>query len=244
MAKRTILNKRNRPMLKGFNEANLENMLFELGKTKGKEGVIDLVISLVKGYEEVNPWGDPELRLQELEEKLKLRRKLYNALENVKSRSAFYDALAEVEKWCEEEQITDENRKFSEFCRYVAVEEDGERKVYCDGSWINRVHCSRSTLYKAFCEYNRGKRCEKIVVGTDLGLSYYSLEELERFAFMVSVAFLNDELCSLLYGYLDDVTRKEPKHRKRNSLSERAIFRDIPSLNKCMRQMENVKDGS
>ena len=49
MAKRTILNKRNRPMLKGFNEANLENMLFELGKTKGKEGVIDLVISLVKG---------------------------------------------------------------------------------------------------------------------------------------------------------------------------------------------------
>ena len=268
--RRTILNRKNRITLEGLTEKELKAFIHELGIREEKKGILEFIELLVTQYKELSVWWYPYFDLQQINQDLKKRGELYARYiwlnEKLKYGEAFDEALLQVSLWDEKEK--GEKRSFSSFWDFVVVfDENGNPKTYSDGTVENRANCSTSTLQRAFDAYfernvkknkspktkspktksqkvksQKAKRLEttKKAESRKLGLKFYSLEELERFAFSVSVAFLNEELPSLLAGYVYSINEGKQPHRERKAVN-RKLFMDIPNLEVCERKVKDCE---
>lgn len=262
---RAILNKGTRIALEGLTEKELKVFIHELGIREEKKGILEFIELLVTQYKELSVWWYPYFDLQQINRDLMKRGELYEKYiwlnEKLKYGESFDEALLQVSLWDKVE--LGEKRSFSSFWDFVVVfDENGTPKTYSDGTFENKANCSVSTLQRAFNAYferdmkktksqkpkakkiktqkNKIQETTKKMESRKLGLEFYSLEELERFAFSVSVAFLNEELPSLLAGYVYSINEGKQPHRERKSVN-RKLFMDIPNLEVCERKVKDCE---
>ena len=265
MMHRAILNKGTRIALEGLTEKELKVFIHELGIREEKKGILEFIELLVTQYKELSVWWYPYFDLQQINRDLMKRGELYEKYiwlnEKLKYGESFDEALLQVSLWDKVE--LGEKRSFSSFWDFVVVfDENGTQKTYSDGTFENKANCSVSTLQRAFNAYferdmkktksqkpkakkiktqkNKIQETTKKMESRKLGLEFYSLEELERFAFSVSVAFLNEELPSLLAGYVYSINEGKQPHRERKSVN-RKLFMDIPNLEVCERKVKDCE---
>lgn len=265
MMHRAILNKGTRIALEGLTEKELKVFIHELGIREEKKGILEFIELLVTQYKELSVWWYPYFGLQQINRDLMKRGELYEKYiwlnEKLKYGESFDEALLQVSLWDKVE--LGEKRSFSSFWDFVVVfDENGTPKTYSDGTFENKANCSVSTLQRAFNAYferdmkktksqkpkakkiktpkNKIQETTKKMESRKLGLEFYSLEELERFAFSVSVAFLNEELPSLLAGYVYSINEGKQPHRERKSVN-RKLFMDIPNLEVCERKVKDCE---
>lgn len=268
MMHRAILNKGTRIALEGLTEKELKVFIHELGIREEKKGILEFIELLVTQYKELSVWWYPYFDLQQINRDLMKRGELYEKYiclnEKLKYGEAFDEALLQVSLWDKVE--LGEKRSFSSFWNFAVVfDENGTPKTYSDGTFENKANCSISTLQRAFNAYferdmkktksqkpkakkpkaiktqkNKIPEITKKMESRKLGLEFYSLEELERFAFSVSVAFLNEELPSLLAGYVYSINEGKQPHRERKAVS-RKLFMDIPNLEVCERKVKDCE---
>lgn len=265
MMHRAILNKGTRIALEGLTEKELKVFIHELGIREEKKGILEFIELLVTQYKELLVWWYPYFDLQQINRDLMKRGELYEKYiwlnEKLKYGESFDEALLQVSLWDKVE--LGEKRSFSSFWDFVVVfDENGTPKTYSDGTFENKANCSVSTLQRAFNAYferdmkktksqkpkakkiktqkNKIQETTKKMESRKLGLEFYSLEELERFAFSVSVAFLNEELPSLLAGYVYCINEGKQPHRERKSVN-RKLFMDIPNLEVCERKVKDCE---
>lgn len=265
MMHRAILNKGTRIALEGLTEKELKVFIHELGIREEKKGILEFIELLVTQYKELSVWRYPYFGLQQINRDLMKRGELYEKYiwlnEKLKYGESFDEALLQVSLWDKVE--LGEKRSFSSFWDFVVVfDENGTPKTYSDGTFENKANCSVSTLQRAFNAYferdmkktksqkpkakkiktqkNKIQETTKKMESRKLGLEFYSLEELERFAFSVSVAFLNEELPSLLAGYVYSINEGKQPHRERKSVN-RKLFMDIPNLEVCERKVKDCE---
>ena len=265
MMHRAILNKGTRIALEGLTEKELKVFIHELGIREEKKGILEFMELLVTQYKELSVWWYPYFGLQQINRDLMKRGELYEKYiwlnEKLKYGESFDEALLQVSLWDKVE--LGEKRSFSSFWDFVVVfDENGTPKTYSDGTFENKANCSVSTLQRAFNAYferdmkktksqkpkakkiktpkNKIQETTKKMESRKLGLEFYSLEELERFAFSVSVAFLNEELPSLLAGYVYSINEGKQPHRERKSVN-RKLFMDIPNLEVCERKVKDCE---
>lgn len=265
MMHRAILNKGTRIALEGLTEKELKVFIHELGIREEKKGILEFIELLVTQYKELSVWWYPYFDLQQINRDLMKRGELYEKYiwlnEKLKYGESFDEALLQVSLWDKVE--LGEKRSFSSFWDFVVVfDENGTPKTYSDGTFENKANCSVSTLQRAFNAYferdmkktksqkpkakkiktqkNKIQETTKKMESRKLGLEFYSLEELERFAFSVSVAFLNEELPSLLAGYVYSINEGKQPHRERKSVN-RKLFMDIPNLEVCERKVKDCE---
>lgn len=266
--RRTILNRKNRITLEGLTEKELKAFIHELGIREEKKGILEFIELLVTQYKELSVWWYPYFDLQQINRDLMKRGELYEKYiwlnEKLKYGEAFDEALLQVSLWDKVE--LGEKRSFSSFWNFAVVfDENGTPKTYSDGTFENKANCSISTLQRAFNAYferdmkktksqkpkakkpkaiktqkNKIPEITKKMESRKLGLEFYSLEELERFAFSVSVAFLNEELPSLLAGYVYSINEGKQPHRERKAVN-RKLFMDIPNLEVCERKVKDCE---
>lgn len=270
MMHRAILNKGTRIALEGLTEKELKVFIHELGIREEKKGILEFIELLVTQYKELSVWWYPYFDLQQINRDLMKRGELYEKYiwlnEKLKYGEAFDEALLQVSLWDKVE--LGEKRSFSSFWNFAVVfDENGTPKTYSDGTFENKANCSISTLQRAFNAYferdmkktksqkpkakkpkakkiktqkNKIPETTKKMESRKLGLEFYSLEELERFAFSVSVAFLNEELPSLLAGYVYSINEGKQPHRERKAVN-RKLFMDIPNLEVCERKVKDCE---
>lgn len=265
MMHRAILNKGTRIALEGLTEKELKVFIHKLGIREEKKGILEFIELLVTQYKELSVWWYPYFDLQQINRDLMKRGELYEKYiwlnEKLKYGESFDEALLQVSLWDKVE--LGEKRSFSSFWDFVVVfDENGTPKTYSDGTFENKANCSVSTLQRAFNAYferdmkktksqkpkakkiktqkNKIQETTKKMESRKLGLEFYSLEELERFAFSVSVAFLNEELPSLLAGYVYSINEGKQPHRERKSVN-RKLFMDIPNLEVCERKVKDCE---
>lgn len=251
--------------MEGLTEKELKVFIHELGIREEKKGILEFIELLVTQYKELSVWWYPYFDLQQINRDLMKRGELYEKYiwlnEKLKYGESFDEALLQVSLWDKVE--LGEKRSFSSFWDFVVVfDENGTPKTYSDGTFENKANCSVSTLQRAFNAYferdmkktksqkpkakkiktqkNKIQETTKKMESRKLGLEFYSLEELERFAFSVSVAFLNEELPSLLAGYVYSINEGKQPHRERKSVN-RKLFMDIPNLEVCERKVKDCE---
>lgn len=242
MAKRKIFNCTRRPALEGLNEAKLKRIISRIGQQEGKEGLIAFTYALAKQYEENDVWANTEGLLEQLDKKVCEQKTIYEKYQAKKklfmNGDAFRSAFLAVDQWWTETYTPDMEMKFSDFRRFVAINDDSGQKTNYDGTLEYWTYCSESTLYRAFRAYAEIRNAEEAEING--GLESCSVEELEEFAFMISVAFLNYELPSLLANYLGCVVDKKMPHRKRGKINA-PLFRKIPSIRECEERLKNYE---